>query len=191
MFELIYVEDAVRDHPRTQSILSRYPRSRVIPCSRYGEVFNRNAQDFRLQKQRPALILAEKHGETVLETPRGYGIGTDKNYYFSHLLNCVYDCRYCFLQGMYRSAHLVLFVNYELFFEGLEEVLEENLLLEMSLIPVGEGRRKSSLDVVAPDGTKEPLEIVMICLTMMGVKTQLICGLHQMGQKCTKCTHTI
>jgi spore photoproduct lyase len=49
----------------------------------------------------------------VLKTPEGYGIGGNHNYYFSHMLNCIYDCRYCFLQGMYRSAHYVLFVNYE------------------------------------------------------------------------------
>ena len=27
--------------------------------------------------------------------------------------NCLYDCRYCFLQGMYNSAHYLWFVNYE------------------------------------------------------------------------------
>ncbi len=193
MFELIYVEDAVREHPRTQSILSRYPRSRIIPCSRYGEVFNRNAQDFRLQKQRPALILAEKHGETVLETPRGYGIGTDRNYYFSHLLNCVYDCRYCFLQGMYRSAHLVLFVNYELFFEGLEKIIEENsgeectffsgydcdsLALEPlthfaeEFIPFFEGRSESFLELRTKSTKidsllkREPLSNVVIAFSL-------------------------
>lgn len=126
MFDLIYVEDAVADHPRTRSLLGRYPGSRVIRCERHGEVFNRSAQDFRLQKRRPALIIAEKHGQGVLEAPRGYGLGREVNYYFSHVLNCVYDCRYCFLQGMYRSAHLVLFINYELFLEQLDAVIEEH-----------------------------------------------------------------
>ena len=31
------------------------------------------------------------------------------------MLNCLYDCRYCFLQGMYSSANYVLFVNFEEF----------------------------------------------------------------------------
>lgn len=120
MFDLIYIEEAILEHPRTLEILQRLPRATRVTCSRYGEVFNRNAQSFRLQKQRPALILAEKHGNFVLETPPGYGIGAEDNYYFSHMLNCVYDCRYCFLQGMYRSAHLVLFVNYEDFIADIE-----------------------------------------------------------------------
>jgi len=119
----IYVERAVAEHPRTRRILARFPRAAVVPCDRYGEVFNRGAQSFRLQKRRPALILAEKHGRRVLETPAGYGIGGERNFYFSHMLNCLYDCRYCFLQGMYRSAHQVLFVNYEDFFAGVDEEL--------------------------------------------------------------------
>ncbi|GIT53918.1 MAG: hypothetical protein Ct9H300mP16_10780 [Pseudomonadota bacterium] len=40
------------------------------------------------------------------------------------MLNCIYDCRYCFLQGMYRSAHYVVFVNYEAFFAGMAGKLE-------------------------------------------------------------------
>ncbi len=109
----IYVEDEVADHPRTLAILERFPKAERISCERYGEVFNRRTQDFRLQKRRPALILARKHGTRVLPTPPGYGIGGERNFYFSHMLNCVYDCRYCFLQGMFRSAHYVLFVNFE------------------------------------------------------------------------------
>jgi spore photoproduct lyase len=120
MFDLIYIEEAIRDHPRTLEVLERLPRATRVSCAHYGEVFNRKAQNFRLQKQRPALILAQKHGKFVLETPPGYGIGAERNFYFSHMLNCVYDCRYCFLQGMYRSAHLVLFVNYDDFIADIE-----------------------------------------------------------------------
>ena len=37
--------------------------------------------------------------------------------------NCIYDCRYCFLQGMYRSAHYVVFINYEDYQWAIEERL--------------------------------------------------------------------
>ena len=113
MIETIYIEEDVRGHPRTRAICDRLPQARTVLIRRYGEVFNRSAQDFRLQKRRPALILARKHSNHVLEAPAGYGIGHARNYYFSHMLNCLYDCRYCFLQGMFRSAHYVVFVNYE------------------------------------------------------------------------------
>lgn len=126
MIDTIYIEHAVRSHPRTRSILARFPEARVIDCARYGEVFNPKAQNFRLQKLKPALILAEKFKNFVLEAPSGYGIGGDKNYYFSHMLNCLYDCRYCFLQGMYQSAHYVVFVNYESFQQAIADLCAEH-----------------------------------------------------------------
>jgi len=109
----IYIEEAIRNHPRVEIICQRFPKATLIYCERYGEVFNPKAQNFRLQKQQPALILAEKYKNFALPAPLGYGIGAKKNYYFSHMLNCLYDCRYCFLQGMYQSANYVLFINYE------------------------------------------------------------------------------
>ena len=125
MIDIIYIEEAIQNHPRTLEILKRFPSAVQIPCGRYGEVFNRNAQNFRLQKNRPALILAEKFDHFVLEAPIGYGIGSERNFYFSHMLNCIYDCRYCFLQGMYRSAHYVLFVNYENFQSAIENKMKQ------------------------------------------------------------------
>lgn len=121
----IYVEREVRDHPRVAGILDRFPNAERVECERYGEVFNRRAQDFRLQKLRPALILARKHRGLTLPAPPGYGVGGRHNFYFSHMLNCLYDCRYCFLQGMFRSANYVVFVNYEDFFEAIDRRLEE------------------------------------------------------------------
>lgn len=126
MFSAIYVESEVADWPRVREIISRNPGIPVIDCARYGEVFNRNAQNFRLQKSAPALILARKFGNLVLPTPPGYGFNNSPSYYFSHMLNCVYDCRYCFLQGMYRSANYVLFVNYEEFAEALARVISSS-----------------------------------------------------------------
>lgn len=125
MFNHIYIEKQVAEHPRTQAVCARFPKATRVECDRYGEVFNPNSQDFRLQKRRPSLILAHKHHGRVLKTPDGYGLGGHRNYYFSHLLNCLYDCRYCFLQGMYRSAHYVLYVNYEDFGTDIDARLAE------------------------------------------------------------------
>jgi spore photoproduct lyase len=124
MIDTIYLEEEAARHPRVRELLDRYSRALVVPVAHYGEVFNRRRQSFRLQKRKPSLILAEKRGNLVLPAP--YGIGGDRNFYFSHVLNCLYDCRYCFLQGMYRSAHYVLFVNYEDFQEAILRSAEES-----------------------------------------------------------------
>ncbi len=122
MIETIYIEKEVQQHPRVLLILERFSQARVIYIERYSEIFNRKAQNFRLQKQQPALILARKHKNYVLPAPAGYSVGGQHHYYFSHMMNCLYDCRYCFLQGMYRSAHFVVFINYEDFNEAIEQV---------------------------------------------------------------------
>ncbi len=122
MIDTIYIEEAIRQHPRVLEILARFPNAARIPCRRYGEVFNPKAQNFRLQKLKPALILAEKYQHFALPAPAGYGIGARRNFYFSHVLNCLYDCRYCFLQGMYQSAHYVLFINYEDFQQNITQL---------------------------------------------------------------------
>ncbi|KAF3981396.1 MAG: DNA photolyase [Methylococcales symbiont of Hymedesmia sp. n. MRB-2018] len=122
MIDTLYIEESVRHHPRTLSICQRFPHARIIFCERYGEVFNPKAQNFRLQKQNPALIIAEKFNHFALAAPLGYGIGATKNYYFSHIYNCLYDCRYCFLQGMYQSANYVFFINYEDFQAEIKQI---------------------------------------------------------------------
>ena len=123
MIDTLYIEQAIATHHRVREIGSRFPNANQVMCERYGAVFNRKSQNFRLQKKNPSLILAHKFDNHVLTTPEGYGIGGRNNYYFSHMLNCIYDCRYCFLQGMYRSAHYVLFVNYDDFFSAMDAKL--------------------------------------------------------------------
>ena len=118
-FSCIYVEEEVRESPRVEAILARVQDTPTVTIERFGEVFNRSSQNFRLQKANPSLILARKHGRLVLPAPPGYGFNNNPGFYFSHMLNCIYDCRYCFLQGMYRSASYVLFMNYEEFAEKI------------------------------------------------------------------------
>ena len=126
MVDTIYIENGVFDLARTEKILARYPAATIINIDKYSEVFNPHTQNFRIQKQNPALILAKKNNKKVLPTPVQYEAGGGANYYFSHMLNCPYDCRYCFLQGMYRSANFLLFVNYEDFAEEIRDLAEQH-----------------------------------------------------------------
>lgn len=122
----IIIEQHLRKHPRVLKLLQKFPQARVLFCERYTEVFNPKGQNFRLQKANPALIIAEKHAGRVLPAPDGFGIGGQHNYYFSHLLNCPYDCRYCFLQGMYRSANYVWFINYEDYMQDILKIAAQH-----------------------------------------------------------------
>ncbi len=126
MIKTIYIEEEIKDHERTKKILLKFKNVRKIFIEKYTEIFNKKNQNFRIQKINPSLILAKKRKNFVLKTPTGFGIGSTKNYYFSHMYNCIYDCRYCFLQGMYSSANFVLFVNYEDFFDKINALIHQN-----------------------------------------------------------------
>ena len=126
MIDTIYYENEIKDHPRAEKIFSKFYHARKISINRYSDFFNKKNQNFKIQKKNPSLILAKKHKGFVLPAPEGFGIGGSKNYYFSHMYNCIYDCRYCFLQGMYSSANFVLFVNFEDFDLEIKKLINVN-----------------------------------------------------------------
>ena len=72
------------------------------------------------------IISSRKKNNFVLKAPEGFGIGASKNYYFSHMYNCIYDCKYCFLQGLYSSANYLIFVNYEDFLNQIKNLVTRN-----------------------------------------------------------------
>lgn len=126
MIDTIYIESRISAHHRTLGILRRYPRARVIKIDSYREIFNRRRQNFRVQKSHPALLIAEKLSPRLHAVPSNQHLGAAHNYYFSHLLNCPFDCRYCFLQGMFSSANYVLFVNYEDFVDEITAICSKH-----------------------------------------------------------------
>lgn len=120
MFSALYFEESIKNHPRAIKLKERFSKIPHIACRNYAEIFNLKKQNFRSQKDKPALILAKKNNQLLLPIPQNYGIGHPHNYYFSHMLNCIFDCKYCYLQGQYRSAHYVVFVNFEDFAEEIQ-----------------------------------------------------------------------
>ena len=57
---IIYIEQEIADHPRTREILHRFPGATKYLVRVIRRFFNKKAQNFRLQKKQPALILANK-----------------------------------------------------------------------------------------------------------------------------------
>ncbi len=126
-FSHIYVEEGVADHEETLRILEHFPNAKVIPIHHYKDVFNRKHQSFYEQKGHPALILAQKEGRLVYPgAPLCQSFGNHYFYYTSCMMNCLYDCEYCYLQGMYPSGNVVLFVNLEDIFREVDELLEKH-----------------------------------------------------------------
>ncbi len=108
----IYLEEAARDYPLTARILERYPNAITVPISDYQQVFSRPRQDFQMQKQSQKLILATKKDEFLYAgSSQCQSFGNQNFFYTTPMLNCIYNCDYCYLQGLLPSANLVLFVN--------------------------------------------------------------------------------
>ena len=122
-FSHIYVEKKILNNKNTLEILSKFKDVKIIEINNYKEVFSSNNQDFHLQKLGQKLILASNkpnmiyEGAVVCES-----FENDNFYYTSSIINCVYDCEYCYLQGVYSSGNIVIFVDIENVFEEVEEL---------------------------------------------------------------------
>lgn len=122
-FRHVYVEEGL-EQSFVDAVLKRLPESHVVPVRHFKDIFNRNHQDFQAQKQDTALILARKTEHLLYPgAPVCQSFGNEHFYYASVLMNCLYDCEYCYLQGMYPGGHMVAFVNLEDYFSELEELL--------------------------------------------------------------------
>ena len=124
-FSHIYVEEGAKNHKRTARVLEKFPNAEVIEIRDYRDVFNRRNQDPVIQHKAQKLILAVKKDGFLYEgAPVCQSFGEEAFYYTSNVMNCIYDCEYCFLKGMYPSADIVIFVNLEDTFEKIETELE-------------------------------------------------------------------
>lgn len=124
MFSHVYVEKGVAEHPRTKQILEKLNNTTVIEIDHYKDVFCRKKQSISAQSNAKALILAENTSGCIYEgAPVCQSFGNENFYYCSCMMNCIFDCEYCYLKGMYPSGNLVVFVNLEGIFAELERLL--------------------------------------------------------------------
>ena len=78
-----------------------------------NEVFRYLKGNFNLviEKSKKLIIAVKKYpylyqGTDILQDTKHRNV-----FYTTPLVNCVYHCDYCFLQGMYPSANIIVFVN--------------------------------------------------------------------------------
>jgi len=121
-FSTVYAEKSAWNS-EWQNRLSSTP----IIIEHYKDIFNRSHQNFAAQKKAPSLILAKKTGTLIYKgAPVCQSFGKEHFYYTSCMMNCIYHCDYCYLQGMYPSGHVVVFVNLDDYFTELEALLKKH-----------------------------------------------------------------
>ena len=121
-FSMVYVEKQIQDQIKNFSFLHE-----PILIEHYKDLFNRSHQNFAEQKKAPSLILAKKTGTLIYQgAPVCQSFGNEHFYYTSCMMNCIYHCDYCYLQGMYPSGHVVVFINLDDYFNELEQLLQQH-----------------------------------------------------------------
>ena len=125
-FSHIYIEEALLGGEEAEEILRKFPKAKCIPIRHYKDLFNRRKQNRALQEKSRKLILAKKEGQRIYPgAPVCQSFSERAFYYASLLMNCPFHCEYCYLQGMYPSANLVLFLNVEDYFSDCQRLIQE------------------------------------------------------------------
>ena len=125
-FSHIYVEEELLGGEEVLAILKKFPKAKCIPIRHYKDLFNRRKQNRALQEKSRKLILAKKEGQRIYPgAPVCQSFSESAFYYASLLMNCPFHCEYCYLQGMYPSANLVLFLNLEDYFSDCRRLIKE------------------------------------------------------------------
>lgn len=123
-FSHIYLEREAEAYPLAQKVLKRFSRATVVAVEDYKDIFGRPRQNFQLQKKSSQLILAVKKDALIYAGSSNVQDFGYPNFYYNALaLNCVFNCSYCYLQGMYPSANRVLFVNQEDYFAEVQRAI--------------------------------------------------------------------
>ncbi|MBD3272369.1 MAG: hypothetical protein GF384_07535, partial [Elusimicrobia bacterium] len=101
----ILIEHAVNNHPRTRSILSRFPE--IKPR------YIRSITDAPETTTHRTMILAKHNGTTVVPCP-GTPAYLCCNYHIINIgIGCAYRCTYCFLHQYRNTYGHILYMNIE------------------------------------------------------------------------------
>lgn len=129
-FSHIYIEEGIADHPVSRKIVKKFAKAQLVHIAHYKDLFNQKGESFRLQKRSMKLILARRDAPFLYEGSQyADGFGFERFYYTPTMFNCLYDCDYCYLQGMYASGNIVYFVNREEFEKEIKGYLHQPTLI--------------------------------------------------------------
>lgn len=123
----IYVEEELKNHPSVKDIIHKLKTQNIIYIKHYKDILNQTGGNWDVQKKYQKIILAHRKENFFYQgsylTPN---FGYDLFFYNTLAINCLYDCSYCYLQGMYNTPHLVIFVNNVDFINATKELLKKH-----------------------------------------------------------------
>ncbi len=123
--EYCYLEEDVSEDEIPEGLRKRIRH--IERVHHYKDVFNAKTHDFLKEKHSGTVIVAKNRDTLIYPgAPFCQSFGNEHFYYASCVKNCIYDCAYCYLKGMYPCGYLTVFVNTEDYFDELEKILKEH-----------------------------------------------------------------
>ena len=124
LFDNVYVEKGILDDPETVRILRRIGCPEPEITEHYKDVFDKRAEK---EDGGRNLILARNPGKHLYEgAPVCQSFGNEHFYYSPGVMNCVYDCEYCFLKGMYPGRDICIFTDMDETFSQIDELVKNH-----------------------------------------------------------------
>ncbi len=124
----ICIEEGIEEDNRVLGqVKAFFPQADVVKIHHYKDVFNEKDHDFLADKKKGDIVIAENHDTLMYPgAPFCQSFGNEHFYYTSLVKNCIYNCSYCYLSGMYQRGITVVFTNIEDYFQELEKILTEH-----------------------------------------------------------------
>ncbi len=107
---IIYIENNVKNLQSTKDIIKKFPKADILEIENYKNIFDKNIW-YNLDEN--ILILAESPKNIMPKAPDWYWFNTKHAYFLKTSLNCLFDCKYCYLKWMFKNNFPVIFVDYD------------------------------------------------------------------------------
>lgn len=125
-FSHVYIEREIINSVETTEILNRINFKQIVEIEHYKDVFNKQGQSNFIQAKSKKLILAKNENNFIYSGSSMCNSFNNKNfYYMSMIKNCIYNCEYCYLKGMYNTSNILVFINIDKAFKDVEKLLYE------------------------------------------------------------------
>jgi spore photoproduct lyase len=113
---IIYLEKKYKDNQIAKNIINFYKNSQILEIDNYKNIFDKNISG----NIEESIIIAWVNN-AILEAPIWYWHPWIW-YFFKNSINCIYDCKYCYLKWAFKNDMKVFFVNYD---EIKSQILEK------------------------------------------------------------------
>lgn len=128
MRRFLYLENRSEGDPLARRILRSLPDCRIHEIQDHRKLWETDVPliGYTAKMKKDVLILAHHPGPFIRPFPGSSEEDGADEFFIAHANGCLFDCKYCFLQGYFDHGAPVLFTNLEELLMELEEHLEQN-----------------------------------------------------------------